>query len=900
MLDRHAPSRRIARLTPFAAMDRGLPRPVPMVAAIALGLAAFSHAGAATIVVASPGDTDPQSAATCTLRQAIASMNAGVLKGSCQNTGGAFRVADTIRFAPGIDTITLADTPHNALDVLAIDLTIDAGAGRSVTVRRSSVGAPYKFSVIKSIGPLAAPSHVTLVGLTLENGNGDGDFSKYGLVGGGVAAHQTHLVLERCTIAGNRADAGGGVYVTGNGSLTLRSSRVSQNVADVLGGGIGGAVPSILVENSTIDGNLATSGGGAIVSSRGSLALVDSTVSGNRSSTGGAIHVVNSNSTHGPLSVLNSTIACNSSTSGSAAITIADIPLRFDAFSSIFANTNQTRCTTATSREIAYAGAAPLSIGGDHNLVASAAAIDASTAFASTPVFGDPKLGPLQANGGPTPTHALLADSPAINAGSNPSNLAYDQRGAGFPRWVYRFPDIGAFEVPYTGLCGSAHGRSFASLGAGTPNLCAVGAVLQGGPFGSGPWSWFCAESAGSPDNEFCGASVLAGVALAVTDDANVPITSAIHGQPVRLRATVSGGATAPSGSVSFFEASASAYLPLCTGATLASVGGGMSASCDVPIGSLAAGSRTLKAVYGGNGTYGSVDGSGIALAVVPATSTITVASQIPNPSTIGAPFTVAAQVVANAPSQAAPSGIVTVEDQTDGLSCSYPYPATAGCSIVPVHAGDHALRVVFDGDPNVTGSSAEATQTVARAATSVLLAAPASIAFGQPATFEATVVGAIAGTPGGSVEIGDGHESCSFDPAAASGCTFTPGTYGTLPITAAYSGDATYLPGTAAASLDVVPHSVGGRVAGLLPGRSLLLHLDAGAESEDRGISADGAFAFTTVVPYGATYEASLAEVPPDQTCTIANGSGSMPGNDVTDVVVTCSDTLFADGFDP
>ena len=50
----------------------------------------------------------------------------------------------------------------------------------------------------------------------------------------------------------------------------------------------------------------------------------------------------------------------------------------------------------------------------------------------------DPRLGPLQDNGGPTFTHALLGGSPAIEAGDNsvldpPLNLATDQRGAGFP-----------------------------------------------------------------------------------------------------------------------------------------------------------------------------------------------------------------------------------------------------------------------------------------------------------------------------------------------------------------------------------------------------------------------------------------------------------------------------------
>ncbi len=61
----------------------------------------------------------------------------------------------------------------------------------------------------------------------------------------------------------------------------------------------------------------------------------------------------------------------------------------------------------------------------------------------------DPKLGPLQNNGGPTPTVALLAGSLAINNGSNPLGLTADQRGY-TPRAAGGATDIGAFEVGAT------------------------------------------------------------------------------------------------------------------------------------------------------------------------------------------------------------------------------------------------------------------------------------------------------------------------------------------------------------------------------------------------------------------------------------------------------------------
>ncbi|MFL6591563.1 MAG: choice-of-anchor Q domain-containing protein [Luteimonas sp.] len=72
--------------------------------------------------------------------------------------------------------------------------------------------------------------------------------------------------------------------------------------------------------------------------------------------------------------------------------------------------------------------------------------------YAASPVppgtlSSDPRLLPLANNGGPTLTHALAVDSPAIDAGSGDENAKpYDQRGIGFRRIVGGHADIGAFE----------------------------------------------------------------------------------------------------------------------------------------------------------------------------------------------------------------------------------------------------------------------------------------------------------------------------------------------------------------------------------------------------------------------------------------------------------------------
>ncbi len=91
-------------------------------------------------------------------------------------------------------------------------------------------------------------------------------------------------------------------------------------------------------------------------------------------------------------------------------------------------------------------GASGLSNGSSGDMVGSAA----------SPL--DPRLGPMQNNGGFSSTRALGSGSPAIDAGNScvaqpPANggctavqLLFDQRGVGFPRLAAGAVDIGAFE----------------------------------------------------------------------------------------------------------------------------------------------------------------------------------------------------------------------------------------------------------------------------------------------------------------------------------------------------------------------------------------------------------------------------------------------------------------------
>jgi len=80
---------------------------------------------------------------------------------------------------------------------------------------------------------------------------------------------------------------------------------------------------------------------------------------------------------------------------------------------------------------------------------------------------------------------------------------------------------------------------------------------------------------------------------------------------------------------------------------------------------------------------------------------------------------------------------------------------------------------------------------------------------------------------------------------------------------------------------------TVGGTVNGL-SGSGLVLQNNT---ADDLAIAGDGGFAFATALPDGNGYDVTVLTQPvgPNQTCTVANGSGTLSGANVTDVGVTC-----------
>jgi hypothetical protein len=245
--------------------------------------------------------------------------------------------------------------------------------------------------------------------------------------GGAIWAGTVRLL--RSQVYGNQAWHGGGIYSSFNeGSISLSYSLVKDNVARMQGGGlyVAGA-GSLTVNKSTIVGNRSLSddaeGGGIYGYTWNETQIVDSTISGNRAATRSAV------STSSQLRIHNSTIAFNVETFECDAA----VPQQRVISSSIIARNT---CLAGQGYDV-----------NDASYYTTDSLIERPRyRVSSDTIVADPRLAPLANNGGPTPTHALMADSPALERGNNGLQRAYDQRGPGFPRVRGAFPDIGAFE----------------------------------------------------------------------------------------------------------------------------------------------------------------------------------------------------------------------------------------------------------------------------------------------------------------------------------------------------------------------------------------------------------------------------------------------------------------------
>jgi hypothetical protein len=388
---------------------------------------------------------------------------AGLAPGACVLSAGSVTIANS-----AIDHCSASGTAvaGAAIDARGRLILTDSTVTGTTAAASSDLGSP----TIYGGAIYAAASYLTRATISGATITATTPTAFGGVLGGGIFSLYG-VVLTDSLVTGVSVDVASGkiAYAKGAGIGTARTvimsgSTVTNNsvrgtpgvgasgeytyISAIGGGGVyiasipRGVPPESSITNSTISGNSATcngpigqytvGGGGGVVSwSVLSLTISNSTVSGNSSDTmGGGLYTRHG----GTLKLANATVSNNTAPIAGG---IADQGERATTDlltnSSIVAGNHTTGTTPA---EIVTLHG----ISGTHNLIGSA-----NVTLPVDTLGGDPMLAPLTNNGGPTPTHALLAGSPAIDAGSNDDGLTTDQRGEG--RTFGTATDIGAFEA---------------------------------------------------------------------------------------------------------------------------------------------------------------------------------------------------------------------------------------------------------------------------------------------------------------------------------------------------------------------------------------------------------------------------------------------------------------------
>jgi parallel beta-helix repeat protein len=266
----------------------------------------------------------------------------------------------------------------------------------------------------------------------------------------GAGIHNVGFLLElrNSRLHDNHATSVGG-GIANDYTLVISNTTLSANSAGVQGGGLYNA-DEVTIVQSTLSGNSAQFGGGTYFASAFPMALTNSTLSGNTASRdGGGIYA-----TGGRIQLLNTTLDGNRvvvplqvfypGMGGGIYITATAI---VTAQNTLLADNTRRFHIDAPVPDDCYAPLTSLhSLG--HNLIYTT-----TNCLISGTTFGNitnqaPLLGPLQNNGGSTPTQVPLAGSPAIDHGDNAACPPSDQRG--FHRPIGPQCDIGAVEYsPY-------------------------------------------------------------------------------------------------------------------------------------------------------------------------------------------------------------------------------------------------------------------------------------------------------------------------------------------------------------------------------------------------------------------------------------------------------------------
>ncbi len=384
------------------------------------------------------------------------------ITGNTASDGGGLYLSDT-------DT-SISDSTLNGNTAYTGDAGGITSYGGSLTISNSSISGNTAGDDGGGLWLSGGP--FTIVNSTISDNTAGSD-------GGGLYLNDSYYssTISNTTIDGNAAGGDGGGISFEDGTFAIVNSTISGNTAGDGGGGLWLDDIDATISDSTIDGNTAGGDGGGIYLYETLMTISNSTLSGNSATNGGALYIANDDE-ESTTFIENSTISGNHASQDGGAVSIfMDEPyeiVSLDIVQSTITD-NSTDGLEENNGGIALQDNAEMTIIG--SIVAGNLGFDIGRYGDSLPVVNvsdsvlgvirsavtlvdgggtqvgvtDPMLGLLANNGGVTKTHALLAGSPAIDAGPNPVPVfdgnEFDQRGVGFARIVFGVADAGAFEV---------------------------------------------------------------------------------------------------------------------------------------------------------------------------------------------------------------------------------------------------------------------------------------------------------------------------------------------------------------------------------------------------------------------------------------------------------------------
>ena len=288
-------------------------------------------------------------------------------------------------------------------------------------------------------------------------------------------------------------------------------------------------------------------------------------------------------------------------------------------------------------------------------------------------------------------------------------------------------------------------------------------------------------------NSEFAQSARIADVTT-TTISADTPDPSTF-GQAINVAVTVAGLSTTPTGTVNVVSSNGgNCTITLSAG----------SGNCTLTPGG--AGTITLTANYTGNAEFAASSDSETHT-VSPASTTTTILSDTPDPSTFGDAITVSYRVQ----STPAASGNVTVSDGVAQCQGTVGAGGNGSCVLTPGAGGSLTLTASYAGTSNfATSNDTEAHTVNAVASTLAILSdTPDPSVAGQPVNIAAQLSSSV-GTPGGPIVISDGAGATCQIAGANGNCNLIPINAGAVSLRADFAGSGTHLASTASTAHNV------------------------------------------------------------------------------------------------